>query len=92
MQVGLPLNRIELVKHTNQKAAANSIRCLRVPIRHIVSRAGMRVNCDHCGEEIINEREVIVNGQSLCRACATGGYHYGEEELCLPLSLLYSQK
>ena len=46
---------------------------LRAPIQHIVSRAGVRVNCNHCGEEIINEREVVINGQTLCRACASEG-------------------
>jgi formylmethanofuran dehydrogenase subunit E len=60
---------------------------LRVPIQQIVSRAGVRVNCDHCGEEIINEREIIINGQSICRACASDGYYHQPEELCLPLPL-----
>jgi formylmethanofuran dehydrogenase subunit E len=58
---------------------------LNVPIQQIVSRAGVRVNCDQCGEEIINEREIVSNGQSLCRGCATGGYYHGQEELLLPL-------
>ena len=48
---------------------------LTTPIRAIVSRAGVRVNCDICGEEIINEREVHLNGQTLCRACAGGAYY-----------------
>jgi formylmethanofuran dehydrogenase subunit E len=60
---------------------------LHMPIQHIVSRAGVRSNCDHCGEEIINEREIIVNGQTLCRACAGEGYYHGQEELLLPLPL-----
>ncbi|MBM4426726.1 MAG: formylmethanofuran dehydrogenase [Chloroflexi bacterium] len=59
---------------------------LKAPIRQLISRAGVRVNCEHCGEEIINEREVIVNGQALCRACAYGGY-YQQEELQLSLYL-----
>jgi formylmethanofuran dehydrogenase subunit E len=58
---------------------------LRAPISSIVSRAGVRVNCDHCGEEIINEREIVINGQTLCRACASEGYYHEQEELCLPL-------
>jgi formylmethanofuran dehydrogenase subunit E len=28
-------------------------------VRQIVSRAGVRVNCAACGEEVINEREVV---------------------------------
>jgi formylmethanofuran dehydrogenase subunit E len=49
--------------------------CLSVPIEKIVSRAGVRVNCAACGEEIINEREVVLNGRILCRSCALGGYY-----------------
>ncbi len=49
--------------------------CLKTPIEKIVSRAGVRVNCAVCGEEIINEREVILDGQILCRTCAVGGYY-----------------
>jgi formylmethanofuran dehydrogenase subunit E len=41
----------------------------------LVSRAGVRVNCTMCGEEIINEREVIQDGQILCRACAGPAYY-----------------
>ncbi len=41
----------------------------------LMSRAGVRVNCDACGEEIINEREVNQNGRVLCRACAAGAYY-----------------
>lgn len=45
------------------------------PLKEIVSRPGVRVNCDQCGEEIINEREISQNGQLLCRACAGLGYY-----------------
>lgn len=44
-------------------------------IAAIVSRPGVRVNCTHCGEEIINERELLVAGQIVCRACAGHGYY-----------------
>jgi len=44
-------------------------------IEDIVSRPGMRVNCDICGEEIMNEREVHQNGMTLCRACAGITYY-----------------
>lgn len=45
------------------------------PVGEIVSRPGVRVNCVVCGEEIINEREVIVAGQPFCVTCARGGYY-----------------
>ncbi len=48
---------------------------LTTPIEAIVSRAGVRVNCDLCGEEIINEREVRRDRQVLCRSCAGQGYY-----------------
>jgi formylmethanofuran dehydrogenase subunit E len=45
------------------------------PIGQMISRAGVRVNCDRCGEEIINEREIRQEGQTLCRACAGLAYY-----------------
>ena len=47
---------------------------LNLPIKEIVSRPGVRVNCNSCGEEIINEREVIMDGSIQCRSCS--GYSY----------------
>ncbi|MCB9137000.1 MAG: TraR/DksA C4-type zinc finger protein [Caldilineaceae bacterium] len=44
-------------------------------IQELVSRPGVRAACDRCGEEIINEREVMVDGQTLCRACAGDAYY-----------------
>lgn len=48
---------------------------LSVPVKEIVSRPGMRVNCEACGEEIMNEREIIYNHSTLCRACAGNPYY-----------------
>lgn len=48
---------------------------LTTPIEAIVSRPGLRVNCDVCDEEIMNEREVKQNGLTLCKACAHSGYY-----------------
>lgn len=48
---------------------------LRTPVAEIISRAGVRVNCDGCGEEIINEREIGQAGRVLCRSCAGDGYY-----------------
>ncbi len=49
-------------------------------IEKIVSRPGMRVNCDVCGEEIMNEREVRQHGLILCLPCAQGGYCQSKAE------------
>ncbi len=48
---------------------------LRTPVAELISRPGVRVCCDLCGEEIINEREIKVDGLTLCRACAGSGYY-----------------
>ena len=34
-----------------------------------VPRRDKRVNCEKCGEEIFNEREVIKEGRIMCRGC-----------------------
>ncbi|NJN82871.1 MAG: formylmethanofuran dehydrogenase [Caldilineaceae bacterium] len=48
---------------------------LTPPSSVIVSRPSVRINCDRCGEEVINEREVNVGDLLLCRACAGHGYY-----------------
>lgn len=49
---------------------------LQTSIEEIVSRPGVRVNCEACGEEIINEREVKHEGSLLCRLCAGQTYYH----------------
>ncbi len=51
---------------------------LKRPLPEIISRPGIRVTCDRCGEEIINQREIVREGVTLCIPCAEGGYY----ELC----------
>lgn len=48
---------------------------LTTPVAAIVSRAGVRADCEICGEEIINERQVERDGMTLCRACAGPAYY-----------------
>ncbi len=48
---------------------------LATSIAEFVSRPGVRVNCDVCGEEIMNEREIHKDGQVLCKACALHAYY-----------------
>lgn len=57
---------------------------LATPIEAIVSRPGLRVDCDVCGEEIMNEREVKRGSLTLCRACAGTSYY----QLPVPIRLL----
>jgi formylmethanofuran dehydrogenase subunit E len=48
---------------------------LNTSVDQMVSRPGMRVNCDACGEEIMNECEIRRDDSTLCRSCAGGGYY-----------------
>lgn len=54
---------------------------LTTPVSQIVSRAGVRVNCAACGEEIINEREVVRDERPFCVACAGPAYYAPEKSL-----------
>lgn len=48
---------------------------LGTPVKQIISRPGVRVNCEVCGEEIINNREILCDGLTLCRACDGDSYY-----------------
>jgi formylmethanofuran dehydrogenase subunit E len=48
---------------------------LTLDLAALISRNGVRAQCDACGEEIINEREVARDGHTLCRSCADGAYY-----------------
>ena len=48
---------------------------LNLSMEALISRPGVRVNCAACGEEILNEREVILGGEAFCRSCAGEGYY-----------------
>ena len=63
---------------------------LNTPVEQIISRPGMRVNCDLCGEEIMNERETHQNGLTLCRTCADEGYYQPAQIsiLHMPLAII----
>lgn len=50
---------------------------LTLAVQAIVSRP-VRTACARCGEEIINQREVLVDGQPYCLACTYGGYYLPE--------------
>jgi formylmethanofuran dehydrogenase subunit E len=62
---------------------------LTTPIEQIVSRPRFRAICEHCGEEIMNEREIVGNGVIMCRACA--GHAYYTLEKSQPVSSPESQ-
>lgn len=44
-------------------------------IKDIIGRPGIRVNCVICGEEIINQREILINDLPYCLACSGNAYY-----------------
>lgn len=48
---------------------------LTVSLKAIISQHGLRVVCERCGEDVINEREVHKAGQILCQSCAGNAYY-----------------
>lgn len=47
---------------------------LSFDVNAIVGKPGSRTACSVCGEEIINQREVVINRQPACRSCAGEKY------------------
>lgn len=48
---------------------------LKQSVQTIISRPFLRVDCTICGEEIINQRERLIDGQPVCQACAGDSYY-----------------
>ena len=47
---------------------------LNLDLDAIVGKPGVRVNCSACGEEILNQREMVKDEQTICRSCAGESY------------------
>ncbi|HZP97396.1 MAG TPA: FmdE family protein [Candidatus Limnocylindria bacterium] len=47
---------------------------LKIDLERLISTAGHRVSCTACGEEIVNEREILADGRPRCRACTGEAY------------------
>lgn len=48
---------------------------LNFSIGSLISTPAARATCEECGEEIFNEREVLIEDRVLCRACAGQRYY-----------------
>lgn len=46
------------------------------PAARWISRPGVRTVCAGCGEEILNEREIFLDGQAFCKPCAGAAGYY----------------
>lgn len=60
------LHNEELFKH-------EAVR-LNLDLKALIGKPGTRVTCAACGEEILNQREVLKGGQPICRGCAGESY------------------
>lgn len=60
---------------------------LSISLTTIISQHGLRVVCEACGEDIINERQVQKAGHILCQACAGDAYYSlaDQEAVCIEL-------
>ena len=61
---------------------------LNDPLSKIIGSPGIKARCEVCGEEILNGREILKAGTTLCRACSGEGYFKAQAE---ELSLLLDQ-
>ena len=43
-----------------------------------------KISCSRCGQTVRDHREVVVNGESLCRPCAHGAYYINAREITWP--------
>ncbi len=48
---------------------------ISVDLAQIISKPTARTNCDDCGEEIMNQREVIEGNKILCQSCVGNRYY-----------------
>lgn len=49
---------------------------LTTPAHVLIARDGVRVLCEMCQEEIINDRQVLREGVVLCKSCAGQAYYH----------------
>lgn len=50
-------------------------------VDQLISRPGVRVDCCLCGEEIINERQIVFQGKNYCRPCFGEAYYQKAEDV-----------
>ncbi len=50
-----------------------------IPRQDMPGRPLRRAKCEDCGEYVQDMREVLIDGRTLCRACAFGGYYRVED-------------
>lgn len=48
---------------------------LTLDLDALIGRPGVRVDCSRCGEEVLNAREVTLDGAAVCPACTVPAYY-----------------
>lgn len=48
---------------------------ITLDVAALLGRPGVRVSCTRCGEEVLNGRELSVDGATLCPACVAPAYY-----------------
>jgi formylmethanofuran dehydrogenase subunit E len=48
---------------------------LNFSLEQLISQPGHLVICERCGEEILNQREVLIGRETMCRSCAGEAYY-----------------
>ncbi len=51
--------------------------CLTTSIEKLISKMGRKAICSECGEEVNNEREMLIGNRTLCQPCAGKSYYRG---------------
>ena len=65
---------IGIIERTADAVYAERV-TLALDLDAIRSSPGKRAVCAECGEDVMNEREVIRDGTAFCRACAGDRYY-----------------
>lgn len=64
---------------------------LTLDLAALIGRNGIRARCEQCGEEVVNQREVLREGRVLCPDCAGAGAYWSEAEAPEVLELPYTK-
>jgi formylmethanofuran dehydrogenase subunit E len=59
---------------------------VRVPVHEcdLPGPTRYKANCSRCGQVVRDRREVMVNGETLCKPCAHGTYFQNAQEITWP--------
>jgi formylmethanofuran dehydrogenase subunit E len=65
---------------------------LNFSLEQLISQPGHVTFCERCGEEVLNQREVLIGQELLCRSCAGETYYVVMQAGVLPLHHLSAEQ